>query len=394
MRLGSPIFHLELSMEQSEPVVLTDFPSSNALATPQPTIGRQNGSSTARLPVADILRGLAASWVFLFHASEGRHIDKLVRAVPETLASVVFSAGHLGVAVFFVLSGLVIAMSGQRCGDGLAPAASFLARRLVRLAPPYYASLGVALAFLLLKMKAEAAGAILPEPAAIAAHLLFMQDLMGIHALNSVYWTLCIEVQFYFVFCALMLLARWLGRGPLAGHAELAVIGTACAVAALWPFRLAEDNAAWHTSFLPTWHLFLLGVALHHVLKRGRSATALYIAYVVVLAVAAIVGRNMFTLAGIATSVVLFGLSRWQPEAASGSIRLLTNLGLISYSFYLLHNPITGAAFNVTRRVAGDGIAAELAGLMLSFCLCVLAAGISYVVIERPAIQWGRRFRT
>jgi peptidoglycan/LPS O-acetylase OafA/YrhL len=381
-------------MKQSRQAIWADSGSPDDLAAARQTTGWQNASRTVRLPAADILRGLAASWVFLFHASAGRHIDGLVRALPDALASVLFSAGHLGVAVFFVLSGLVIAMSGERCGDGLAPAANFLARRLVRLAPPYYVSLAVVLAFLLLKKKVEVAGATLPEPAAIAAHLLFLQDLLDIPALNSVYWTLCIEIQFYFMFCALMLLARWLGRGRLAGHGWLAVIGTACAVAALWPLGLAADDATWHASFLPTWHLFLLGLLLHHALKPGPYAAAPYFVYLAVLAAAAIVDRNVFTLSGVATSIVLYGLSHWPAEGAWKRFRLLTNLGLISYSFYLLHNPITGAAFNVIRRLGGSGIAAELGGLVLSFCLCVLAAGISYIAIERPAIRWGRRLRS
>jgi len=381
-------------MNQTQRVVLADLPSPDGLATAQQTAEQPHGTKTARLPAADILRGLAALWVFLFHASEGRHVDGLIRALPEALTAVVFSAGHLGVAVFFVLSGLVIAMSGERCGNGMAPAANFLARRLVRLAPPYYVSLGIALFFLLLKKKVEAAGVALPEPAAIAAHLFFLQDLLGIHALNSVYWTLCIEVQFYFLFCGLMLLARRLERGRPAKYGWLAVMGTACAVAALWPLGLASDNATWHASFLPTWHLFLLGVLLHHALKLGRSAAAPYFIYLVVLAVASIVNENIFTLAGVATSIVLYGLSHWPAESAWKKFRLLTNLGLISYSFYLLHNPITGAAFNVTRRLAGKSIAAELGGLVFSFFLCVLAAGISYIVIERPSIRWARRFRS
>lgn len=381
-------------MKQSLQAVLAEPLSPDELATARETAEQQSGSKTARLPVADILRGLAASWVFLFHASEGHHIDGLVRALPESLSNAIFSAGHLGVAVFFVLSGLVIALSGERCGDSLGAAGNFLARRLVRLAPPYYVSLGVTLAFLLLKKKFEAAGAPLPEPTAILAHMVFLQDLLGTQTLNAVYWTLCIEVQFYFVFCVLMLLSRWLGRGRLASHGSLTVIGSACAIAALWPLGLAADNATWHASFLPTWHLFLLGVLLHHALKRRATATGTYVIYLAVLAVAAIVGKNAFTLAGVVTSLVLYGFSRWPTEGVWKRFRLLTNLGLISYSFYLLHNPITGAAFNVTRRLAGNGVAAELAGLVLSFCLCIAAAGVSYIAIERPSMQWGKRLRT
>lgn len=380
-----------MKLSQQAALADGDVPANPAMPRQAEVIG--GGARHARLPVADILRGLAALWVFLFHANAGRHLDALVHALPLAVSTSFFTAGHLGVAVFFVLSGMVIAMSGQHCGDGLAPAGNFLGRRLMRLAPPYYISLLIVMAFLLLKKRVEGAATPLPESAAILAHLFFLQNLLGIPSLNSVYWTLCIEVQFYFAFVVLMLMVRFLERGRLAGHAWIAVMGTACAIAALWPIRLA-DQQAWQATFLPTWHLFLLGMLLFHALKGGRNAAVPYIIYLVGLTVVAGVTSQYFTLAGAATSVILFGLSRWPAESAWERLRWLTKFGLISYSFYLLHNPITGAGFNIARRLGGNGIAAELAGLVLSFCLCVCAAALMYFVIERPAIRWGRRFRT
>ena len=47
------------------------------------------------------LRGIAASWVLLFHASEGRHIDQLKASIP-TLSPVIFDLGDNGVAIFFL----------------------------------------------------------------------------------------------------------------------------------------------------------------------------------------------------------------------------------------------------------------------------------------------------
>jgi len=379
-------------MKLSQQAVLADVSLSHNAATVRDADVRQSAASPPRLPAADILRGLAALWVFLFHANAGHHVDGLARGLPDTLSSALFSAGHLGVAVFFVLSGMVIAMSGQHCGDSMAQAGKFVGRRLVRLAPPYYFSLLIVIAFLLLKKNVEGAASPLPAPGAIAAHLVFLQNILGIQSLNSVYWTLCIEVQFYFAFCALMLLSHWLGRGRLAGHAWMTVMGAACAVAALWPLKLA-DSGVWQASFFPTWHLFLLGVLLYHARKRTRRAQAPYVVYLCLLAVAAGLSGDAFTLAGLATSMVLYGLSRWPMKSAWQHVRLLTHFGMISYSFYLLHNPITGAAFNIARRLAGSGVAAELAGLALSLCLCVLAAGGMYALVERPAIRLGRLFR-
>jgi len=62
----------------------------------------------SRLAFADGIRGLAALWVVLFHTSKGRHVDHLMAVLPTWFNSLVFDWGHLGVALFFVLSGFVM----------------------------------------------------------------------------------------------------------------------------------------------------------------------------------------------------------------------------------------------------------------------------------------------
>jgi len=51
---------------------------------------------------------VAAFWVVLFPASEGGHVDHLKAALPAWVSRMVFDWGHLGVALFFVLSGFVM----------------------------------------------------------------------------------------------------------------------------------------------------------------------------------------------------------------------------------------------------------------------------------------------
>ena len=85
-----------------------------------------------RFVFVDALRGLAALWVLFFHMFEGPHLSHLEAVLPGLVMRPIH-AGYLGVTVFFVLSGFVIAHSvaGQRVDASYA--GWFVLRRSVRL---------------------------------------------------------------------------------------------------------------------------------------------------------------------------------------------------------------------------------------------------------------------
>jgi len=96
---------------------------------------------SVRLAFADGLRGPAAPWVLPFHLSTGHHLDALLTALPAPVDRVLFTRGHGGVAVFFALSGGVLALTAERVALDAAAAGRFVLRRLLRLAPPYVVAL-------------------------------------------------------------------------------------------------------------------------------------------------------------------------------------------------------------------------------------------------------------
>jgi hypothetical protein len=42
----------------------------------------------------------------------------------------------------------------------------------------------------------------------IAAHLLYLQDIFGYPEINDVFWTLCLELQFYLIYVLMLVVAR------------------------------------------------------------------------------------------------------------------------------------------------------------------------------------------
>src|SRR5262245_16881681 len=97
-----------------------------------------------RIEGLDFLRGLASLAVCWFHLTHfhynvpDRHGYALLRKTG--------AYGWLGVEVFFVISGFVIPSSLYRARYRIRDFFTYLARRIVRLDPPYLAAIAVMLA--------------------------------------------------------------------------------------------------------------------------------------------------------------------------------------------------------------------------------------------------------
>ena len=156
-----------------------------------------------RVPALDGIRGIAILWVFAFHAN-ALLIGGLL-GPPSGLGQSLAEKGLLGVQLFFVLSGFLLALPWmQAAADGLpAPATGpFFRRRTRRILPAYW--LHLALLF----------GAVLPllhggygllatdiGRANLLLHPLLMQfahpAASSSLGLNMALWSLTIEAQFY-----------------------------------------------------------------------------------------------------------------------------------------------------------------------------------------------------
>jgi peptidoglycan/LPS O-acetylase OafA/YrhL len=145
-------------------------------------------------------------------------------------------------------------------------------------------------------------------------------------------------------------------------------------------------------TFLPFWHGFLVGALAYWAIRQTRLVAAFWL-FAATIATIAIATGNAFSLTCAVTVVVL------SVAATTGSLytglnwRWLQFLGLISYSLYLLHNPVTGASFRVGYMLTGHSVALELMWWAVSIGACVAAAGAAWWCIERPSIKLARKIR-
>jgi peptidoglycan/LPS O-acetylase OafA/YrhL len=360
------------------------IPSSVAHGTP----------AASRAVFPDGLRGLAALWVVLFHLSEGNHINVLKMHLPNWVVLAVFDAGHLGVSIFFVLSGFVMALTSASARFDAGVAARFVVRRMVRLTPPYYAAIALGVAMIAFKSSYVDASA--PAPGIgigdIVAHCLYLQTALGVPVINNVFWTLCVEVQFYIAFALIVMLADRIELNYAAPQARVVVFGLLSCVALAWPTGLLT-TVFWTGGFIGLFYSFLAGVIVQLGLRFGGYARQIAWTYVGMLFFAALYSHSSFTAFAAVTGAALLlaghssGMTRW----LSGG--WLQFLGMISYSLYLLHNSITGAVFRVFTHFGTETLLWNLVGVAVALAACITCAWMAYRLIEKPAIAWSHAIK-
>lgn len=319
----------------------------------------------------DVLRALSALAVVLFH------FNSIPLTVPTGWAAQVWHTvwlqGYWGVSVFFVLSGYCIFPGWNRasgCGD-------FLRRRGGRIFPPYWGSLllVVALAGLVRLLTGVNDVAALPHnpPAIVATLLLLTHPLTAVPTINWVYWSLTSLLAFYLVLGLTLLLPRSGRIGLIAGlHGLFCLVATCCPPAVPGPLF-----------FVVFWPVFGAGVALAVFFSHHRTG-------LVMLLVSAL--QALWQLGHIAdstrsllvVSVTLIYLAVIRNRLMPSAIQPLAWIGTISFSVYLVHVPIGVAGLMRFLPGVFANSLSYIGAQLLLLVVTVGAAGLFYLMVERP----------
>lgn len=298
----------------------------------------------------EIARGLAALWVFVYHVRLMMPLGP-IRSLAE--------GGYLGVPAFFVISGYCMAASCRATMRKNQPASAFLRRRLRRIFPPFWASILVVLTVPFIAYSwawVRGYSPNWPAPAWLSYSAWDWAQVVTLTkallwqgpthkpwaAVNSVYWSLAIEVQFYLVMTLGLVIRRWFGA---------LMIAVSAASVAFWFLA----GAVWPGLFPEYWPMFGLGVGVYYALEKGWRPSRLFGRWTAP-ASAATMGALLALALGItllapSTSLIrqtLFAILCacvfWAGSGVEGWLatpfaptRALVGLGTMSYSVYLLH---------------------------------------------------------
>lgn len=312
-----------------------------------------------QLPRLTALRVVGALAVFAYHL----HTHGVL-SVPMAAP-----VGYVGVAFFFVLSGLVLAW-GTRPG---LPVRTFWRRRFARVYPAHFVMLLVAVVVPVV--------AVTRSWHTAAANSLLLQawwpqrsDIT--YGMNGVSWSLSDEAWFYLTFpLAVVLLRRARGatRLVLVGAALLAEL----LVARYWP----EAGFALPLARFPE---FLLGVVAGLALREGWRprlplwATALA-AVVVVVVLRHVARPEPDAICAVPFAALLVAAAVRDLAGRGGWLtrRALVFAGEASFAFYLVHELVI---LNVAPHLSVPPAAAAVVLLAVSCAAAVLL----HVAVERP----------
>lgn len=378
-------------------------------AVPQPAGGRRRlAGPRGRIASLDGLRGVAALVVVVYHvlltqpALAAPYLDG---AAPVDTATwwATFTPLHLlwagpeAVLVFFVLSGLVLALP---VADGGRPNAwDYYPRRLVRLYLPVWAATALAVAWAIGFPRAWPDGtswwlvgnATDPTVSKVLADLVL---LWSPGRANHVVWSLQWEVVYCLllptVLVAVRSFPRWwaaklvavagaLVLGAVVGSLALSslalfVLGTLMAVEHRrlggWAARLDASRSA------RVWWWLLLAVCV-----------ALLLAYWFVRALGLTAATDVArALQGIGAGLMVFVVWRWRTAHQAMSGPVVQWLGSRSFSLYLVHLPIA-----VSVAVALGGRPSLLVALPLTLLVTLPVTELFYRSVERPSHRIARR---
>lgn len=360
-------------------------------------------------PNIHVLRGLAAISVVLYHIIELLPWPHF----PHSLPLGWFRIGWMGVDLFFVISGCLIALSALKLADNYPNTAHarhvFLRHRLARIVPLYALTCMVFVLFVQPDMLEKSRFWL-----HALTHLTFTHNLFpATHgSINGPTWSVAAEMQFYLIMAlALPWVGRWRAGWVIAIGLALAW-GLRSAV-----FAVAEAQELDHTTrFIYATQApmmadaFAFGIALALLAYRGvwqgwwattRARWALALAAVGTSALALTLffphagdywstpAMLIFWRSLLCLSFALWlGLAMVAQSAAlerSWPHRALVYLGDISYGVYLWHMPVI--LMLKRSMLATPAIAEPLTFTALTFALTLGLSALTWHMLEKPCIR-------
>lgn len=329
-----------------------------------------------------IWRGIAVLLVVCYHFSNRVPEEYLGMAQPPSL---VFHSGKLGVLIFFIISGYLIAKSLERC-DNLA---IFYAKRVSRIWPLFIVASIVIFAFLqfvdppIVPDGPKKFYAAPRDWTDLLGSLFFLED-FGFNWIDGVFWSLLVELKFYF----------WIGllayfRPPNFGQ-DFAIISILLSFLTLGNLLLQPPGLGWliHglngiliAQYLP---YFALGVLL--ATNRDSGLLSVLLVLVIIQAGLKSAANPDFDISqtsafGIALTVFLFA------DIMLFKSRIFLHIGRYSYAFYLFHQIIGLSIIRALGGIVSHDLAI-LVALATTYMISVVASKLAEWRFRRILSHW------
>lgn len=356
---------------------------------------RRITSTGSYIPEIDGLRFFAVVWVFLYHLD-----DYLITAYHVRQCEVlqmILGNGHLGVELFFVISGFVLALPFAKYylknGKKINLRQYFL-RRFTRLGPPYFLIM-ILLFFINSGTHFDVARKQAPH---LLASLFYVHNIIypnSLPSVNPVAWSLEVEIQFYILvplFAHIFILNKNTRRRLLLSvMIIMPVIQYFYKVDVLSFYQFIQYFC---TGFLLA-DLYISNDARYFYKHASRAkkvllsilGTLIFFAILMVHSSRTSLPYTLFLpLAVLAFYFTVLFIPFWRRVF---SIKWITILGGMSYSIYLIHVSVISVFGNFLSRypTITDHFRYFIIPLLIFGSLTAILSTIFFYFIERPCMQ-------
>ena len=334
----------------------------------------------SRIPELDLLRFVAASCVLLYHYTYRPAIGGIASESAFGALQSVTRFGYLGVTLFFIISGFVILWTAH----GRAPL-QFATSRFVRLYPSFWLAVLLTFGFTV----ALAPPARWPGYVTLLGNLSMLPGYLGMDFIDGVYWTLAVELKFYFLILVLIALRQidrvgWWLAGWLAALTICHVTAAPGWLKSLTIFPFGSLFAGGcllylvHASGWTPLRAAGLGWALVLSCRAAIADAYEFMHGTTVTAVVMVVGL----VAACFVVVALIASRRFKLRHAA----IATSLGSLTYPLYLVHHQIGRLVFAALEPYVTPAI-----GVLLITALAVVISWLMAEFIERRGLRWVNR---
>ncbi|MBC7981702.1 acyltransferase [Candidatus Parcubacteria bacterium] len=289
--------------------------------------------NTQKIGSINTLRFIAAAFVVFYHYAFAFYYRDL-SYVDLPFFRYIFQYGYLGVDLFFIISGFVISLSAENRN-----AYNFFKSRVGRLYPVFWISAIITTLFILF------GGHLIYSEMSwsrFLTNMTMIPSFFNADPLDGTYWTLLLEMKFYFIILLLILFKQFKRIEKFA--IPLAVI--MLAVSVFRPDLAADSQWIWVPNFIA-------GVLFYKIYKEGLTNTRIF------ALCTTLISSLVFALKRIPYLSEGYGIA-FKPSVISLYIlffylifllislnkfkipnnRFVNILGLLTYPVYLLHHQI------------------------------------------------------
>ena len=345
-------------------------------------------AATSRFPFIDALKAIASQLILLHHlAFYGPLSEALHRTVPSIIEWLAQDA-RIAVQVFLVIGGFLAAQSLAPKGvlKDIAPF-NLIRKRYVKLAIPLIGAVMISIVLSAIARQLYADDAIPASPTVlqILAHATLLHGVLGVDSLSAGVWYIAIDFQLLTLLLAILWTDRNINVDKASWLGQLLV--SLFALASLFFFNRNSDWDNWAIYFIGA---YALGALTYWHGKRGTQLPVL-LALSVIVGAALVIDFRSRILVALLTAIAL-GLAQllnWIDSWPQN--RLLSWLGKISYSVFLIHFPIilviNGLYVQTVQTIPSQaGNSLYFAALAWIASLC--AGALFHRLVETKLLRW------